>query len=407
MKRLSFLASAFLAAAFLGILTSCSSIPLERRELLEDLAVPAEKLARGVCSRENDLPHLQEATLCLLEALADKYGADAVRDLQEIGSPEEFGAYLAVRHGTTAYQEALDAFRRWDRNSRTPRWKEKKLDRLETEHFIVVSMPGTPGFRDREYIAELLESQLDAIRGLLKPTPAMEERFAANMAVLEGGRVTVIVPPDTRAFPGFEDTANMNWGFRVDGDRLDVEASIRLPYYNALSAYILAHEETHLLDIFYKLDLDSAPPLPERGDNFQEFVQALKVWTEDVFSRILPNDTAFGEGIAEYAAREISPMHRIFLGDPAEALRVMHRTVPPIPDILASSPSVKERSVRIVRYTELHSLVRYLIEEYGPDRFLEFYGEVPFSEEKFRKAYGMGFSAAQEEWRASCGIPNG
>ena len=378
----------------------CASVARVDPESLSALSSPAKYIAVEIAPEAEDRQSVEEGVRSLLTAIARRYGPDAARDLMKLSTSEDLRSYLAAAHGTTAYEETLTAFIRWNRESKAPAWNEKKLDRLETEHFVIVSLPGTPGYRDRGYLARLLERQLTEIENFMLPDEGMKKRFRANMDSLAGGRVEVIVPPNSKSFSQFGDTSNMNWGFSLKDDRLDIVASIRLPYYNALSASILAHEETHLLDIFYKLDLSAAPPLPQNDGDRKAYIEALGAWARDVFSRIFPNDTGFGEGFAEYVAAQLSPIHKVFIGNPDDALAVMHRRIPSIDDILAASPSVKDRTVRIVRYTELHSFVRYLMDAYGRERFLDFYMEVPLSEDKFRQVYGKDFRAMESEWRA-------
>ncbi len=361
-------------------------------------------LALAVSDEGEELTVMSEALERFLGAIAGRYGAAAAVSLSAVRTPRELRELLAVTCGTTPYEEALDAFMRWDRESRALRWDKKKLERTETQHFVVLSMPATPGYRDREYIASLLEKQLAAIASIMVPDATMEARFQANLDSLAGRKVEVLLPPSSRAFKGFGDTANTNWGFSLEGGGLAIVASIQLPYYNALSASILAHEETHLLDIFYKLDLSSAPPLPKGSVSTKAFVDALRDWAKALFARIIPNDTGFGEGFAEYVASKLSPAHKVFLGDVDETLALMSHRTPLLDDILVSSPTSKDRRARIVRYTELHSFVSYLIRRSGRQAFMDFYMKVPFSEKEFVRVYGKNFSAMQAEWKAARGF---
>jgi len=406
MKKLSVIA---IAAAI--ALCSCATTKSLPAPELERLDVAAGYIARAAGETAGS-DFARRGMLCLLGRIGEKRGPEAVRALADLRSPVDLERLLVTRYAITPYEEALDAFMAWDRASRAPRWDPKKAVRLETEHFALVTMPGTPAHEDRAKLADLLEGQLDSIEAILDPDPAMRARFAANMASLASKKVEVVLPPDSRAFPGFGDTAQTSWGFAMGEEGLGIVASINLPYYNPLSSAILAHEATHLLDIFYKLDLDSAPPIPRRDEDLaslpkkelEAFQGELQAWAKGVFAAIVPNDTAFGEGFAEYVAGKVNPLRRALIGSPNATLAAMSARTPLLGEVLAASPSVKDRRVRIVRYTELYSFVSYLIDRYGMDRFLAFYMKTPLAESNFEAAYGKGYGSMQGEWMAARGF---
>lgn len=380
----------------------------------KSLAEAADRIAAGMRSvqgpgAEEDRLASARATAALFEYLAAKHPGSAER-LAAMGGAEELGPYLASSFGETPYEDTLAAFMEWDKARAARPWEEAKADRLETEHFIILSMPGTAGYEDREYVARLCERLLERLQSrialaLPEREAAMRANFEENMGSLGGKRVLIMLPPNSRAFKGFGDTASTNWGFRFDEDRLGIEASIKLPYYNALSSAILAHELTHLVEIFCKLDLGTAPRIPEMkgGRPTKAYAQSLQAWADPVFKAIVPWNTGFGEGFAELMATEVSPMHEAFFADPDELLRVARSRVPLLGDILAASPTVKDRRVRIVRYAELHSFVSYLIKERGLDAFLSFYMDVPVRESRFAEVYGEGYKAMEAEWMAARG----
>jgi hypothetical protein len=304
----------------------------------------------------------------------------------------------------TSYEEALAAYRYWAKRPSGPKWDQKKAERLETEHFVIVAMPGTKGYADREYLARMLERQVDNVTALIGPNAAMSESLARNLASVRGAKVEVVLPPDPRGLKGFNSTATTNYGMTLSGSEAAVYASIVLPYYNSLSSAVLTHEVTHVLDIFFKLDARNAPPLPAADASPKEkrkAKDAFVAWVKPTFQAIMPSDKAFGEGFAEFVAERLSPFHRAFFPDPDAMLRVMSRRVPPLDDVLARSPSTKDRSQRIVRYTELCSFVTYLADSYGLDRFLDFYMGVPLEETRFIRVYGKGFREMQAEWRTA------
>jgi hypothetical protein len=403
-----------LIAAILA-LSSCAGFPkalpeAERQSLDEaaDTIAAGMKRSPGPYAAEDALAATR-ATEAFFEYLGRRHPGSTER-IAAMRAASELAPYLASAFGETPYEDALAAFMEWDRAPAARAWDEAKADRLETEHFIVLSMPGTVGYEDREYVARLCERLLDALQSrialaLPEESAAMRARFAENMASLRANKVLIMLPPNSRAFKGFGDTASTNWGFTLDGGALGIEASIKLPYFNALSSAILAHELTHLVEIFFKLDLDAAPPIPAMKDGrpTKAYVESLQAWAGPVFKAIVPWDTGFGEGFAERMAAEVSPMHQAFFDDPDELLRVARSRVPLSKDILAASPTVKDRRVRIVRYAELHSFVSYLIEARGLDAFLSFYMDVPVRESRFVEVYGSSYRAMQDKWMAARG----
>jgi hypothetical protein len=400
MKRV---VTAALAVAFL--VSACASLPVIDSADRASLAAAAVAIAGRVVEGPGDLGPLTEAIeryfLFLAEALPDS----AAR-LARMRDPSELAPCLASSFGTTPYEEALSAFIHWDRERSGPRWSPSKVESLETEHFILETMPGTGAHRDREYLARLVERKFSEIEVLLAPDEAGRARanISRNFESLGKKKVELILPADSRAFKGFGDTANTSWGFAIDEGGLAIVASIRMPYYNALSSAVLVHELTHVVDIFSKLDLDLAPPVPASGGNAREYAAALQAWAEPVFQAIVPYDQGFGEGLAEWVAMRLSPLHRAFFGDPDAMLRLEAARVPLLNDVLAASPTDKDRKLRIVRYTELASLVEFLVRRYGLEAFLEFYMSPPLVEEGFVAVYGQGYGAIQAEWKAARGF---
>jgi len=400
--RLTLAASVVLAASL--VFTACASSRDARRAEPYDLSAAADSMARAVSSEGADLPSLRAGIESYLSFIAEERGPEAGAALAAMRKPGDLAPFLAAKYGTTTYQEAIAAFMNWASHPKGPRWDPSAASRLETEHFVVVAMPGTPGYADRDYVARLLEAQAKNVGDLIGPNAKMAEAAARNLASIRGRKIEVDLPPDPRGLKDFGDTANSSYGLVADESGLGLTASIVLPYYNAFSSAILTHEETHFLDIFFKLDARSAPPLPAADAPKSEKEAAMKAfaaWAGPTFEAIVPSDKGFGEGFAEYAAMRFSPLHRAFFPDPDALLRVMCARVPPLPDVLAASPTVKDRMVRVVRYTELNSLVTYLIDHYGLERFLDFYMSAPVSEDRFTQVYGEGYKAIQAEWRAA------
>ena len=405
-KHPSSFAAALVASALL--LSSCASVKHVPASGIESISVAADAMAESMSPAAEDLPYLRSALESFLVFLAEERGQEAVSAIAGMKSTDEVGAFLAGRYGYTAYEEALRAFMSWDASSKAPRWDPKKAQRLETEHFSIVAMPGTAGYHDREYLARLLERQASEVSSLIGPTDAMRETFARNLAAVSGSKIEVSLPPDSRSLRDFGDTARTSYGLtRASDGRLAVVASITLPYYNALSSAVLTHEVTHALDIFYKLDTRDAPPLPSSKASAKEgkaAMETFEAWVKPRFEEIIPSDKGFGEGFAEYISDRVNPLHRALFPDPDALLRAMHARVPPIPDILARSPTTKDRMIRIVRYTELDSFVSYLVDRNGLADFLDFYMSVPLSEKRFEAVFGEGYGEAQAEWRRDRGL---
>jgi hypothetical protein len=389
------------------MLSSCATSPPIGPAFAESIGAASEAIAETIAPPPEDRPSVRSAIESMLTFIAVERGTEAASSLAGMRDPAELEAFLESRYGYTAYEEALRAFMYWDRHSKAPRWDPKAAERLETEHFSIAAMPGTAGYRERDYVARRLEALVSEISTLIGPDDAMRARFAGNLASVSERKIEVFLPPDSRSLPGFGSSAASSYGLAQTERGLAITASIALPYYNALSSALLAHEVTHVLDIFFKLDASGAPSLPGPGAGAtaeRAAEKAFMAWAKPTFETIVPSDTGFGEGFAEYVAMRLSPLHRAFFGDPDALLRAMSRRAPLLDDILARSPAVKDRATRIVRYTELASFVDYLIERFGSDAFLSFYMRGPVAEARFAEVYGAGYKEMQAEWKASRGL---
>jgi hypothetical protein len=401
-KSSSILAAALLLTTL--VFPSCSTPPKAAAPEAAAMSAAADAMAETISEDPEEVAALRGGIESFLAFIAEERGPEAGRDIAAMRKPAELSDYLASRFGMTAYEEALAAYRYWAKRPSGPKWDLKKAERLETEHFAIVAIPGTKGYADREYLAHMLERQVENVTALIGPNEAMSEGLARNLASVKGAKVEVVLPPDPRGLKDFNSTATTNYGMTLSGSEAAIYASILLPYYNSLSSAVLTHEVTHVLDIFFKLDARSAPPLPADDASPKEkrvAKDAFIAWAKPTFQAIMPSDRDFGEGFAEFSAERFSPLHRAFFPDPDAMLGVMWKRVPPLEDLLVNDPTKKDRSKRIVRYTELSSFVTYLVDSYGLDRFLDFYMGVPLEEARFIRVYGKDFKEMQAEWRAA------
>jgi len=367
-------------------------------------AAAADAMGDAISESAEDRPVVRAAVEGLLDFIAEKRGKDAARVLSGMRKPGELGAFLASAYGATVYEEALEAFAKWDKAARAPDWKADGAARLETEHFAVIAMPGTAAYRDRDYVARLVERLASETAALIGPTGAARERLRRNLDAARTKKVEIALPPSSKAFGRRGSQGEVSLGFTALGSDIVPAFSIRLPYYNALSAASLAPEIAHVIDIFCKLDSREAPPLPEEGligAEADQARQALAKWARSTFEEIMPYDKGFGEGLAEYAADRACPFRRAFYGDPDDLLA--RKKVSPSADVLKPLPDSADRLAKFFHTAELDSFVSFLVERGGLPRFLDFYMSAPQDEKRFKKAYGKSFTEAQAEWRATIG----
>ena len=96
---------------------------------------------------------------------------------------------------------------------------------------------------------------------------------------------------------------------------------------------------------------------------------------------------AWGEGFAEYLSHKFSPFYRNGFVLPVEELirRIALRQQPLESEFLGKEGIGASRERRILLYAQVHSMVKYLIQKYGRDKYREFYFAVPVTEERFNK----------------------
>lgn len=399
MRKRAFFTAVATATFMVGLtaLGSCAGAPPAARTVSETgLRQKAEELTADLALDPRDEALVADGIGAFLELLAKEYGKDFTDALPRLHRPSDLNAYLASQDETTASRKVLDAFRTWDRSRKDKGWREEGTERTETAHFALITMPGTAAYKERDFIARACEEYLEASAAFLKPDEASASRFHKNMASLSGGKVVVLLPPNSRPFGNFKSASATNYAFSISGEQSPrIQVSIRLPYYNALSTTALAHEIAHVRDIMQKIDLSTAPSMSAPGAKAQDF----KAWAHATFEKCVPNDRPFGEGIAEYAAARVNPIQRAFYAPPDAELNLLATQARRLNDILSQSVTAKDSRIRLVRYTELHSFVAYLIDTYGMNRFLDFYLRVPPDEANFIAAYGTDFAGMQIRWK--------
>ena len=386
--------------AALIVLASCAGSPRQVTVNVGGFHAAAAELTAELQLEGREEEVVTGAVEDFLDFLAQEYRRDFIDSMARIRRPSDLGDYLASKDGATTHRKVLDAFAVWDKDRRDQRWDEAKAERTETAHFLLLTMPGTAAHRERDFLARAAEEYFEASAVILSPDDTSAGRFHANMAALSGGKIVIALSPNSRPLGRANGISTTNYGFSATTDgALRIQATIRIPYYNALSTTALAHEIVHVRDILQKIDLSTAPwtgggPAGKSDTDKKAF----KAWAQDTFARVVPNDRTFGEGIAEYASARINPIRRAFYLAPDEELRTMSTQVSLVNDILSRPISVKDRRVRLLRYTELHSFVAFLIDTYGAKRFFDFYARVPPDEASFFAAYGTGFAGMQTRW---------
>lgn len=345
-------------------------------------------------ANETERSIVEDGLYCYLEAIVRRKPDFPMRELPEISTAEELKQSIVRTFGMTPMELGLEAFVQWERESRFDYGSPKRpMNEFETEHFILGYYPGTPAEEDLERVSYLCEKYLAKLLAFAAPEQPKKERFYANLARLERGRIPLLLPPDSRYWDRFNATAQMQFGFALDsGGRISIDMSIGVPYYNTLSSVVLVHEITHMVDLLLKL-------VPEDLEQ-NTTPKLVRKWWKEVFSGIFPHDTPLGEGFAEYTSYRFSLFQRWFLLSPEERLLVTEKRRRIREGILLSSPVASNRRVRLLQYTELHSLLNYLVQKYGEERFLDFYFEPPLTEERFTGAYGEGFAEIERQWRA-------
>lgn len=266
----------------------------------------------------------------------------------------------------------------------------------ETDHFLFTVYPRSPAHRDIEYLGAAMEEYLETLLDYMSLNSEQRQMFRRNSLYLPGGKITLMLPPDTKLWSGFSSTAQVSMGlsYHPETGEATFEMPIQIPYYNGLSSSAMVHELTHMIEILSKKDLMAMiQEIEDTGDIqgvFDRFV-----------TEVMPHDTPVGEGFAQHASALFSPFQHNILPNVHSSVKasLVQRD---LPQNLLSRNSVKTGSKeRMVQYLYLESLTTYLIETYGKDRFLTYFMTVPLTEEQFISSYSMTYQEAEEEWRQS------
>lgn len=369
-------------------------------------AAAADAMAACVAAAPEDRPAIASGIEALLDFIAMRRGADAARAAASMRTPAELPSFLAGKLGTTVFEEAFDAAAAWEKAEGPIAWDAGKAARLETEHFVVVSMPGSAAHRDRDYVARFLERLVVDIGRLIAPNGAARSRLERNLGSARSMKVEIALSCSAGDFGKAGRSGEITYGLTVANRALVPTASIRMPYYNALSTAALAPEIAHLVDIYCKFDSGGAPPLPEEGlmgPEADRMRQDVAKWAQAAFERIIPNGTGLGEGFGEYVADRTCPLRAALYGEPEARLAVARKRIGLDRDVLERRAPPADRVAKAVLEIERDSFVSFLVERYGYSRFLDLYMAVPLTEKRFKEAYGKGFREAQAEWRSSLG----
>ncbi len=393
LSTLTVLVSVFLMGA------GCASTPELSDHDLETIDEFTTVIVRSVnTGNQYEAELLQSGFRELLLYLAETESPDFLNEIGSVKTTGEFSSFIAGRFGKTPMEIGLDAFIYWDSRVKFD-YEAGKDDLLEltSEHFLYRFYEGTAAYDDIDRIIYLCEKNVSELIAFIDQDRILTKRFQENFDYLENNRIILELPPNSKLWSGFNKTAHMRVGYDFTENGFVSDISIALPYYNSLSSSVLTHEITHMIDLLFKIDLSETErfraPLSE--DEEAEF----SGWWESIFEDIFPHDTQFGEGFAEYTAYQYSIFHHNFLLKPEERLRQTRSRRPIRSDILKKPAIALNRSRRLLQYAELQSMVTYLIERYGKEKFVKFYFDPPLTEECFNRYYGLSYSQAEAEWK--------
>ncbi|MBN1797752.1 MAG: hypothetical protein JW822_04185 [Spirochaetales bacterium] len=324
-------------------------------------------------------------------------------ELETVRTIAELKDYMLHKLRKTPMEMGLDAFLYWD-ETRPYDYELHKADVLEyeSEHYVYRVFKNTQAQKDMEKIMYLCEKYISDLTGFINPDGTVLKRFENNFSYLNNNKITLTLPPNSKYWKGFNKTASMNFGYSFDDRGLKIEIGIALPYYNSLSTAVLTHEITHMVDLLFKIDLGRTESFSYlQGD---EQKKRFREWWTTILRDIFPHDTPLGEGFAEYTSFKFSIFYRDLVLKPEERLHATGQSRKIRTRILKRPAAAWNRKIRLLQYTELQSLVTFIIEKYGKDKFIDFYFNPPLSEERFIAFYNKSYSAIEREWRMYYGF---
>jgi hypothetical protein len=365
----------------------------------------ADAMADFINTPAADRPAVRAGVEALLDFVSEKRGALAASAIAAMRKPAELWAYLASGYKASACDVILDAFAKWDDAAEGQRWDQDRADRLESDRFVIETMPGTAAHRDRDYIARFAERAADEAAALIPKDAPARGILDYNLSAARRVKIELALVPSAKALGLSGGRGGVNLGLTISGSELAATASIKLPYYNALSTATLAPEIAHVIDVLCRLDPRKAPPMPDEGLVGREADKrrnALSSWARSSIEKILPYNQPFGEAFAEYAADRACPLRTAFLGLPEGILAGPGAR--PSRDVLKGLPPQSDLKAWLFRMAELDSFALFLVERRGPRPFIDFYMSEAHDEARFRQVYGKPYAEAQAEWRSARGL---
>ncbi len=342
---------------------------------------------------------IQELLAYLVAVRSDS----VISELDRLSTIADLRNYIVHKLHKTPMELGLDAFLYWDVTKHYD-YELHKDDVLEyeSEHYVYRVFKNTRAHKDIERIIYLSEKYISDLIGFINPDKTVLKQFENNFSYLEEKKIVLELPPNSKYWEGFNQTASIDFGCSISDKGLQIKISIAFPYYNSLSTAVLTHEVTHMVDLLFKINIEQTKSLSHlRGDKLKE---SFDKWWNTVFKDIFPHDTQLGEGFAEYTSFKFSIFYRDIVLKSEERLHATKKSRAIRSSILKRPTSAWNRKVRLLQYTELQSFVTFLIEKYGKDKFIEFYFNPPLTEERFITLYDKSYSELEQEWREYYGF---
>ena len=381
----------------------------------EEILKQAARITEAV-SIENSIEEklFHDSLLYMLEYMTKVKGEELLANISTIQDGDNFKDLIYTKFKKTPMAFGRNMVKHWDSES-TFNYKTGKQISTESAHFIYLIYEGTKAHDDIESIKYMCEKYLTEILYFAKYTIT---DFEKALAMFDYKKIPIELPPDRKGWSSFFSIAGFSFGMSASVDGVKFSMSLKIPYFNSSMTTVITHEITHLIDLILKLGDESTPtvinkinnkikhmkttiPLAQQKTEIERYLESLdwQALFELVITNIFPADTPLGEGFAEYMSKKFNLFHRFFFYTPEERITRFRKSDRILKNFLHKNVGVRGLSQRTPLYTSLHSVVKYLIEVYGEDKFIAFYFSPPLNEESLYKFYDKTWKELETEWR--------
>ncbi len=328
-----------------------------------------------------------------LEYLYAAESKDIIDELEQIQDTNQLGKFILGKFELSPIEAGYEALTYWDKNSDFD-YDNSVLINNQTEHFKISYYENSKAEEQIEIINYYTEYYLNEILRFIESGNIRTENFYANLLYLDSNRISILLVPDSAKLPGNGSNLTISISAVVDEEeKINFQASIEMPYYNTMSLEVLSRAVSYTVDILLRLEID------ENAVSQFKTEEQIEEYFTSAFGNVFLFDTSIGSGFTEYIADKFSVFQKYnLLLSPEDRIKHSMDRIEIQSDLFNMENNFNDKDFLILS-TQVNSFIGYLIDNYGAEKFLDFYFYTGLETNDFNSIYNMDYLAVETYWK--------